>query len=295
MLFVGDLPRIDRPLPRFLDDPAAAKLARATRAETDPLARLCVEILARTGIRLSELLGLTIDAVVQIGSAYWLRIPVGKLHNDRYIPLHPELKDLFDDWIANDRPTGLRSERLLLEHGRPVTKLRVANALSRIAVDAGIGHVTPHQLRHTLATQAINRGMSIEAIAALLGHKTLAMTMVYARIADKTVADEYFAVTEKVEALYDHPTSSQPTTKAPRCATYAQKCTDACSATATAPAPSKWTATSSQSASPAPSSSPPSNSSPPSESNATTPPKKARSAARRSSTASSTASTTKAS
>jgi len=47
--------------------------------------------------------------------------------------------------------------------------------------------------------------MSIEAIAALLGHKTLAMTMVYARIADKTVADEYFAVTEKVEALYGQP------------------------------------------------------------------------------------------
>jgi len=45
--------------------------------------------------------------------------------------------------------------------------------------------------------------MSPDAIAALLGHKTLAMTMVYARIADKTVAEEYFAVTEKVEALYD--------------------------------------------------------------------------------------------
>ena len=47
--------------------------------------------------------------------------------------------------------------------------------------------------------------MSIDAIAALLGHKTLAMTMVYARIADKTVADEYFSVTEKVEALYGQP------------------------------------------------------------------------------------------
>ena len=47
--------------------------------------------------------------------------------------------------------------------------------------------------------------MSLEAIAALLGHRTLAMTMVYARIADRTVADEYFAVTEKVEALYDQP------------------------------------------------------------------------------------------
>ena len=45
--------------------------------------------------------------------------------------------------------------------------------------------------------------MSLEAIAALLGHKTLTMTMTYARIADRTVANEYFAVTEKVEALYD--------------------------------------------------------------------------------------------
>jgi integrase/recombinase XerD len=47
--------------------------------------------------------------------------------------------------------------------------------------------------------------MSLDAIAALLGHKTLAMTMVYARIADKTVAQEYFSVSEKVEALYDQP------------------------------------------------------------------------------------------
>ncbi len=88
---------------------------RTSRADADPHARLIVELLSRTGIRKSELLALTVDAVVQIGSAYWLRIPVGKLHNDRYIPLHPQLKDMLDDWIINHRPTGLRSERLLLE------------------------------------------------------------------------------------------------------------------------------------------------------------------------------------
>jgi integrase/recombinase XerD len=205
LIFAGDLPIVDKPLPRFLDDAAATKLMRASRADPDPLSRLIVELLARTGIRKGELLGLTVDAVVQIGSAFWLRIPVGKLHNDRYIPLHPQLKQMLDDWITNHRPTGLRSQRLLLERGRPVTALRVATALSRLSHEAGIGHVTAHQLRHTLATQAINRGMSLDAIAALLGHKTLAMTMIYARIADKTVADEYFSVTEKVEALYGQP------------------------------------------------------------------------------------------
>jgi hypothetical protein len=47
--------------------------------------------------------------------------------------------------------------------------------------------------------------MSLEAIAALLGHRSLHMTLVYAKIADRTVADEYFAVSEKVEALYQAP------------------------------------------------------------------------------------------
>jgi integrase/recombinase XerD len=205
LIFAGDLPTVDKPLPRFLDDAAATKLMRASRADPDPLSRLIVELLARTGIRRGELLGLTIDAVVQIGSAFWLRIPVGKLHNDRYIPLHPQLKEMLDDWITHNRPVGLRTERLLVERNRPLTALRVATALSRLATEAGIGHITAHQLRHTLATQAINRGMSLDAIAALLGHKTLAMTMIYARIADKTVAEEYFSVTEKVEALYEQP------------------------------------------------------------------------------------------
>jgi len=205
LIFAGDLPIVDKPLPRFLDDAAATKLMRTSRADPDPLSRLIVELLARTGIRKGELLALTVDAVVQIGSAFWMRIPVGKLHNDRYIPLHPQLKEMLDDWIANHRPAGLRSQRLLIERNRPISALRVATALSRLSHEAGIGHVTAHQLRHTLATQAINRGMSIDAIAALLGHKTLAMTMIYARIADKTVAEEYFSVTEKVEALYGQP------------------------------------------------------------------------------------------
>ncbi len=56
-----------------------------------------------------------------------------------------------------------------------------------------------------LATQAINRGIRLEAIAALLGHRTLRMTIRYARIANRTVADEYHAMSAKVEALYAEP------------------------------------------------------------------------------------------
>jgi len=204
LVFAGDLPIRDQPLPRFLDDGAAAKLLVAARADPDPFTRLCVEFLARTGMRKREFLDLTIDAVVQIGSGYWLRVPLGKLHNDRYIPLHPQLKDLLDGWLA-ERPASLRIPFVFTRHGRRIGKQTVDAAVAKVAAAAGIGHVTPHQLRHTLATQAINRGMSLEAIAALLGHRSMRMTMVYARIADRTVANEYFAVSEKVEALYGQP------------------------------------------------------------------------------------------
>jgi hypothetical protein len=68
---------------------------------------------------------------------------------------------------------------------------------------AGIDDMHPHRLRHTLATQAINRGMRLEAIAALLGHRSLEMTLVYARIADRVVADEYASVCEQIDALYN--------------------------------------------------------------------------------------------
>lgn len=201
-IFAGDFPIKDQPLPRFLDDASSAKLFRAARDHPDPFVRISVEMLARTGMRRGELVGLKLDAVVQIGSSYWLRVPVGKLHNDRFIPLHPQLKDLLDDWIASHRGTGLRSELIFIEKGRPISKARVDAAVDAVAEAAGLGNVTPHQLRHTLATQAVNRGMSLEAIAALLGHKSLTMTLTYARIANRTVAEEYFAVSEKVEALY---------------------------------------------------------------------------------------------
>ena len=153
LVFSGDLPLRDEPLPRFLDDGAFTKLLQATRADPDPFVRLAVEFLARTGLRKGEFLDLTVDSVVQIGAAYWLHVPLGKLRTDRYIPLHPQLKDLLDAWLAG-RPAGLRTRWLFTEHGQRIGEGRVDRAVAKAAQAAGIGHVSPHRLRHTLATQA---------------------------------------------------------------------------------------------------------------------------------------------
>jgi integrase len=88
-IFAGDFPDRDEPLPKFLDDPTAAKFMAALATDPNPRRRLMVEILARTGIRSGVLSGLDDDAMVLIGDIHWLRIPVGKLHNDRYVPLLP--------------------------------------------------------------------------------------------------------------------------------------------------------------------------------------------------------------
>ncbi|MEN3615781.1 hypothetical protein AAH979_40595 [Plantactinospora sp. ZYX-F-223] len=85
----ADLPRQDHPLPKALDDATAAKLLRSAQTQPRMLVRVVVEVLLRTGLRVGEFTALQADAVVLIGAAHWLHVPVGKLHEDRYLPLHP--------------------------------------------------------------------------------------------------------------------------------------------------------------------------------------------------------------
>ncbi|MEN3615422.1 phage integrase SAM-like domain-containing protein [Plantactinospora sp. ZYX-F-223] len=80
----ADLPRQHHPLPKALDDAAAARLLRAAQAQPRMLTRVVVEVLLRTGLRVGEFTTLQADAVVLIGAAHWLHVPVGKLHEDRH-------------------------------------------------------------------------------------------------------------------------------------------------------------------------------------------------------------------
>ena len=61
--------------------------------------------------------------------------------------------------------------------------------------------VTPHQLRHTFATQLINHGMPMESVRKLLGHKTLNMTQHYARIYDATVQQQFETAAAALEGI----------------------------------------------------------------------------------------------
>jgi integrase len=181
LMFIQDLPLLDHPLPRFLDEVTAAKFLQAARSHPDLFTRLCGVTLLLTGMRVSEFLGLTADGMVRIGENDWLRVPLGKTHRDRYVPLSTEVKKLLEEWKQQHPP--LKSyDFIFTDRGLRFARTRVEKAMERISEAVGIEeHINPHRLRHTLAT--------------------LSMTMVYAWISNRTVQQEYAHISQHLEDL----------------------------------------------------------------------------------------------
>jgi Phage integrase family len=186
-------------------------------------------------------------------------------------PAAPELTDLLAAWTAANLEHIRRCKRLVADHRGPRDRYLIGRIVARVGRAAGVPGVHPHRLRHTLATQAINRGMRLEAITALLGHRKMEMTLIYARIANRVVADEYAQVSAKIDALYGQPPGCPPTTRAPAWPGCAANPMPACSATACAPAQPSWTAAWNPPARRAPTSAPAPSSCPSWSASATTP------------------------
>jgi len=213
----GDLPRLPDPLPQAFDDVEAARMVQVARTSVDPLRRLIIELLASCGLRVGEARDLQLSDIVTFGgqdqpaAQQWLRVPLGKLGNDRYVPIGPELQAALDAFLAAERSSreweGLPAPPewtayLLAHRGRRVSKVYCNQVVHQIAEQAGIAGAHAHRWRHTFATQAINRGMDLASISTLLGHRGLEMTMVYARIANPKLRQEFERVSQQVQAFY---------------------------------------------------------------------------------------------
>ena len=146
-VLAGDLPKANEPLPKFLDDPTAAKFMAALAVEPNRRRRLIVELLARTGMRVGELGGLRDDAMYRLGDTYWLRIPLGKLHNERTVPLHPMLVGLINDYRAWRGPTatGLLVER---DDHQPMDRRTIYRHVAAVARRAGVARPPARPAAH---------------------------------------------------------------------------------------------------------------------------------------------------
>lgn len=207
-----DLPRIDQYLPKSLS-PENDHLLDAELRKNPDIVHSGLLLLRATGMRIGECLNLTTDCLHHLGHHEWaLHVPLGKLHNERWIPVNDEICKLVAH-IASLRSSlesaSHESLRPLLFpfHVRHASRCMVLwRALTAAARRAGCStHVSPHQLRHTYATQMLRAGMSLPSLMAILGHRSIRMTMRYITVTQTDLQQQYLQARRNIAGLHTIP------------------------------------------------------------------------------------------
>jgi integrase/recombinase XerD len=182
------------PAEKVLDIEEARKLAGQAK---DATIKLMVTFLVSTGVRVSEMLGIALtDLKTAKGALVQIRVR-GKGAKERTIYVKQELVDRIR--------THFHGTALLFEHGgRRYSRISVTNRIKYESLRILAREVTPQQLRHTWAVIQINRGRSVAAVAAILGHSDPGIT---ARMYDNSTLkpEETFLDLEKMDDDGGHP------------------------------------------------------------------------------------------
>jgi site-specific recombinase XerD len=170
-----------------------------TQADTpqDRFNRAWFYLLAHAGLRKCEVLNLRLPDCDFSGRR--LRIQSGKGDRDRVIPMTDQLVAVLQDYLAVREPAA--TDHLLIYKGVPAKPHLVPGRLRRFGKLAQIEPLTPHRLRHTLATLLINQGMPITSLQKFLGHQDINKTLIYARVFDDTVRDQFATAMAQFEAI----------------------------------------------------------------------------------------------
>lgn len=149
--------------------------------------RAILEVFYSTGIRLEELVNLTIyDCDLQGGL---LRVNKGKGAKDRVVPLGRHAVKFLKEYITHVRPHHTKNNRgvrtlFVNNTGKPLSKQIVEIMVRNYGKQAGLTKkLTPHTFRHSFATGLIKNGADITAVQKMLGHSSLKVTQVYVRVA----------------------------------------------------------------------------------------------------------------
>ena len=196
-----DAPKQGRSLPRTLSRDEIERLLAASGAREDGAAArmlALVEMAYASGLRVSELLALKVEAVRRDPS--WL-IVRGKGGKERLAPLNTPARQAITAWLAVREarrkvlPSGAKapdSPWLFPSTGASghLTPRRFAQLLDQAAIDAGIdpARVSPHVLRHAFATHLLEGGADLRVVQTLLGHADIATTQIYTHVATDRLA-----------------------------------------------------------------------------------------------------------
>jgi len=160
----------------------------AADEQNEPIRTLLL-LLPRTGLRISELCGLTFDTVLVRENRHFLRFR-GKGDKLRTVPLGPEGVTVLCTWMESRSAPVTPQEPLFLGKGADAIRpWSVQQACRDIrAQEPSLGKLTPHVLRHTYATQAVVAGVDLASLKALLGHDDITTTQRYLHPSDEDLA-----------------------------------------------------------------------------------------------------------
>ena len=181
-------PKMAKKLPEFVPEESLNRLLNSFEFEPTFAGvrdQLVLEMLYGTGIRLSELLGIT-DHDVN-ASARTVRV-TGKGNKQRIVPLNASLVLVlgrYDAALAAEfGPAVAGSPLLRTDKGEPMYEKLVYRTVKKYLsqVSTSAAHQHPHALRHAFATHLLGKGADLNAIKELLGHASLAATQVYTHL-----------------------------------------------------------------------------------------------------------------
>jgi integrase/recombinase XerD len=156
-----------------------------------------LETLYATGLRVSELVGLTVDRL-RLDPGFVTAI--GKRDKQRLVPIGDAAMEWLERYLATARPEldSQRRPELFLNHrGGRLSRQGFWKILRGYGLKAGIrSHLSPHVVRHSFATHLVENGADLRAVQMMLGHASLTTTEIYTHVAR-----------ERLRRLYDekHP------------------------------------------------------------------------------------------
>lgn len=184
-------------LPKVLSRDEVEALLSATEAKDAHQAvrlRCLIEIAYASGMRISELVGLKLDAVARDPAFLIIR---GKGGTERLVPLNGAAREAIREYL-DLRPLFLpagdkANPWLFASRGKEghLTRRRVGQLLDEAAVNAGIdpARVSPHVLRHAFATHLLEGGADLRVVQTLLGHADISTTQIYTHVASERLRE----------------------------------------------------------------------------------------------------------
>ena len=184
-----DAPKLVRPLPHTLSEADVEALLDAATTETDDglRDRAMLETLYATGLRVSELVGLTLS---QFNFKQGIIRLFGKGNKERLVPLGETAIDWVERYLRDARPALMREDHseivFVSRKGGALTRQGFWYLIKRYAAKAQIHtHLSPHTLRHAFATHILNHGADLRIVQLLLGHSDLSTTQIYTHLAQE--------------------------------------------------------------------------------------------------------------